>query len=83
MFYCETGHFICFDFYTACKNITHDENIPFIFQLTLPDQPVFMQKISITFRISKLSIEKFYCSACTTSLETLQEIFFYHQFIFY
>ena len=38
--------------------------------------PVFMRKISIAFHISKLSIAKFQCSAYTTSLETLQELFF-------
>ena len=38
--------------------------------------PVFMRKISFTFHISKLSIVKLECSACTTSLETLQELFF-------
>ena len=47
----------------------------FIFQLTLP-HPRFIRKISFTFHISKLSIAKFDCSACTTSLETLQELFF-------
>ena len=35
-----------------------------------------MRKISITFHISKLSIAKFECSVCTTSLETLEELFF-------
>ena len=37
---------------------------------------VFMWKISITFHISELSIAKFDYSVCTTSLETLQELFF-------
>ena len=35
-----------------------------------------MQKISITFHISKLSIEKFECNTFTASLETLQECFY-------
>ena len=37
---------------------------------------VFIRKISFTFHISKLSIAKFECSASTTNLETLQELFF-------
>ena len=65
---------------TACKNLTHDENIPFIFQLTLtPFHSCFMRKISIAFHISKLSMAKFEYSTCTTSLEHHKSYFTYHQ----
>ena len=60
----------------ACKNLTHDENIPFIFHIALPHTPVFIRKISSSFHISKLSIAKFECNTCNTSLETLQELCF-------
>ena len=64
---------------TACNSLTHDENSPFIFQLTLPNPPAAMRKISIAFHISKLPMAKFECNTCTTSLGTLQDLFFYHQ----
>ena len=35
-----------------------------------------MRKIGITFHISKLSVAKFECSACTINLETSEELFF-------
>ena len=41
--------------------------------------PVVMRKISIRFHIYKLPFAKFECSARTTSLETLQELFVYYQ----
>ena len=41
-----------------------------------PGPDPFMRKISITLHISKLAFAKLEFSACTTSLKTLQELFF-------
>ena len=47
-----------------------------LFLAYITPTPVLMRTISIVIHISTLSIAKFECSTCTTSLETFQVLFF-------
>ena len=57
---------------TAYKNLTHDENIPFIFQLTLPHPPVLCEKLALRSIFLSYPLQNSNAVHVTTSLETLQ-----------